>query len=76
MTDDLAAATQRIKDALEGVTSICPDCGGGMARLGEDITEVLDYVPGRFQVIRHIRPKYACRTCEAARNSRKIVAKP
>ena len=38
----------------------CPDCGKGMARLGEDVTEVLDYVPGHFQVIRHIRPKYAC----------------
>jgi transposase len=44
---------------------ICPDCGGGMARLGEDVTEVLDYVPGRFQVIRHVRPKYACKACDA-----------
>jgi transposase len=35
----------------------CPDCGKGMAKLGEDITEVLDYVPGHFQVIRHVRPK-------------------
>src|SRR6201992_4170216 len=42
----------------------CPDCGAGMAKLGEDINEVLDYVPGRFQVIRHIRPKYACKTCD------------
>ena len=43
----------------------CPDCGAGMAKLGEDVTEVLDYVPGRFQVIRHVRPKYACRACDA-----------
>ena len=43
----------------------CPACGGGMARLGEDVTEVLDYVPGHFQVIRHVRPKYACRACDA-----------
>ena len=43
----------------------CPDCGRGMARLGEDVTEVLDYVPGHFQVIRHIRPKYACTACDA-----------
>jgi transposase len=42
----------------------CPDCGAGMARLGEDVTEVLDYVPGHFQVIRHIRPKYACQACD------------
>ena len=43
----------------------CPACGGAMARLGEDVTEVLDYIPGRFQVIRHVRPKYACRHCDA-----------
>ena len=43
----------------------CPDCGKGMARLGEDVTEVLDYVPGHFQVIRHVRPKYACTACDA-----------
>jgi transposase len=36
-----------------------------MAKLGEDITEVLDYIPGRFRVIRHVRPKYACRYCDA-----------
>jgi transposase len=43
----------------------CPACGGSMARLGEDVTEVLDYIPGRFRVIRHVRPKYACRHCDA-----------
>src|SRR5580693_497678 len=42
----------------------CPACGGDMARLGEDVTEVLDYIPGRFRVIRHVRPKYACRRCD------------
>jgi transposase len=24
---------------------LCPACGGDMARLGEDVTEVLDYLP-------------------------------
>jgi transposase len=43
----------------------CPACGAGMAKLGEDVTEVLDYVPGRFQVICHVRPKYACKACDA-----------
>ena len=43
----------------------CPDCGAGMAKLGEDVTEVFDYVPGHFQVIRHVRPKYACKACDA-----------
>ena len=43
----------------------CPACGGDMARRGEDLTEVLDYVPGWLRVIRHVRPKYACRCCDA-----------
>jgi len=42
----------------------CPACGGKMAKLGEDVTEVLDYVPGHFEVIRHVRPKYACTACD------------
>jgi transposase len=42
----------------------CPDCGKSMAKLGEDICETLDYVPGYFQVLRHVRPKYACTGCD------------
>ncbi len=43
----------------------CAVCGGTLRRLGEDVTEVLDYVPGRFRVLRHVRPKFSCRGCEA-----------
>ena len=43
----------------------CPQCGGVLRRLGEEVTEVLDYVPASFKVIRHVRPKFSCRTCEA-----------
>jgi transposase len=42
----------------------CPACGGVLRKLGEDVTEILDYVPGSFRVIRHVRPKLSCRTCE------------
>jgi len=42
----------------------CPDCGAAMRRIGEDVSEVLDYVPARFKVIRHVRPKLACPACE------------
>ena len=43
----------------------CPHCGGTLHPLGEDVTEVLDYVPGAFRVIRHVRPKLSCRGCES-----------
>lgn len=42
----------------------CPACGGAMRKVGEDVSEVLDYIPGRFEVIRHIRPAFSCRVCE------------
>ena len=43
--------------------SNCPQCGGEFKRFGEDVSEVLEYVPAHFKVIRHIRPKLACRCC-------------
>jgi transposase len=43
---------------------VCPSCGGALRALGEDVTEVLDYVPASFRVIRHVRPKLSCRNCE------------
>jgi hypothetical protein len=42
----------------------CPDCGGQLRLLGEDISEILECVPARFQVIRHVRPKLRCSGCE------------
>ena len=41
----------------------CP-CGAELVRIGEEVSEKLDIVPAKIQVIRHIRPKYACRICE------------
>ena len=43
----------------------CAQCGGALKTLGEDVTEELEYVPGRFVVNRFIRPRMACRCCEA-----------
>lgn len=48
----------------------CPECGGALRPLGEDVSEMLEYVPGRYQVIRHVRPKLSCALCQ------KIVQAP
>jgi len=42
----------------------CPACGGELRHLGEDVSEMLEYVPGRFKVIRHVRPKLSCSACQ------------
>ncbi len=43
----------------------CSKCGGSLKTLGEDVTEELEYVPGRFVVNRFVRPRMACSCCEA-----------
>src|ERR1700675_1884366 len=42
----------------------CPDCGGELKHLGEDVSEMLEIEPIRFKVIRQVRPKLACAGCE------------
>ena len=43
----------------------CSCCGGTVLRkIGQDLTEVLEYVPSAFKVIQHLRPKLSCRACE------------
>jgi transposase len=44
--------------------SACPDCGGKLRKLGEDASEMLEYRPASFFVIRHVRPKLSCSHCE------------
>jgi len=39
-------------------------CGCEKSCIGQEVTEQLDYIPARIQVIRHIRLKYACKGCE------------
>ena len=48
----------------------CPSCGGALRKIADEVTETLDYVPGRFKVIRHIRAKLSCRACDT------VVAAP
>jgi len=46
-------------------TCSCPQCGGALRAMGEDVSEMLEYVPEHWKVHRHIRPKYSCSSCES-----------
>ena len=43
----------------------CSACGGQLCKLGEDVSEMLEYIPASFKVIRHVRPKMCCTRCDA-----------
>lgn len=53
----------RETETLAPKQEACPDCGGKLRPLGEDISEVLEFVPARFKVIRTVRPKLSCACC-------------
>ncbi len=55
----LPANLPRRKIRHEPESTTC-QCGCRMQRIGEDVAEKLDYVPGVFTVERHIRGKWAC----------------
>ncbi len=52
----------RVERHHEPSNTTCP-CGCQMKRIGEDVSEKLDYTPGSFTVERHVRGKWACAKC-------------
>lgn len=53
------------RDVVHMPPGVCKTCGGSELRtVSESVTEVLSFVPARFEVIRHVRPACSCRKCE------------
>ena len=42
----------------------CPDCGGKLRVVGEDVSQLLDLIAAKIEVIETVRPKKSCRDCE------------
>ena len=49
---------------IEPVEEACPQCGGNLKPLGEDVSEQLEVIEAAFKVIRHVRRKKACACCD------------
>jgi transposase len=49
-------------------------CGCLKSRIGEEISEQLDYIPAKVQVIKNIRYKYACKNCEGTEDDGPTVS--
>ncbi len=57
-------ATTAAQHDTTGQPCGCTACGGRLRQIGQDVSEQLEYVPARFKVIRHVRPKLACVSCQ------------
>jgi len=60
LPDHLPRQTRR----HEPKETVCPQCQGELRKLGEDVSEMLEYVPASFVVIRHLRTKLSCTKCD------------
>jgi transposase len=56
-------ATPRERRELDPGTC-CPDCGGELRLVGEDVSEILDMVMAQLKVLQVARLKKSCRCCE------------
>jgi transposase len=52
------------EETVHSAPCACPACGGELRSLGEDVSEMIEYVPERYKVIRHVRPKLSCAKCQ------------
>lgn len=53
------------REVVHLASGVCKTCGGTeLRKVGESVTEVLSYVPARFEVTRHVRPACSCAKCE------------
>lgn len=65
-----------IEHDLADAEKPCPCCGELRQRMGQEVSEQLEYIPASFQVLKHIRHKYACPKCEHDGYNPQIVAAP
>lgn len=50
---------------LADAEKVCATDGTALVRIGEETSEQLEIIPATIQVLRHVRPKYACPACHA-----------
>jgi transposase len=59
---------------LADAEKVCKCCGKELTKIGEDVSEQLEYIPAKIKVIEHITPKYTCRNCCTIKMAKKEEA--
>ena len=66
----------RIMHDIDDADKVCGCCQSKLHQIGEDKSEKLEFIPAKVSVIEHVRPKYACKTCEKSGTSNQIKQAP
>jgi transposase len=54
---------KRIVHDVSEADKTCPECHAAKKKIGEEVSEQLEYVPASLYILEHVRPKYACPHC-------------
>jgi len=65
---------ERVVHDVASEALCCEQCQKKLIKLGEDVSEQLELVPGRIKVVEHVRIKYTCRPCGTVRMAPKPPA--
>uniref|UniRef100_UPI00404875CE IS66 family transposase n=1 Tax=Rheinheimera sp. TaxID=1869214 RepID=UPI00404875CE len=60
----IAAELPRVEVIHDIDNKTCACCGHALHRMGEEVSEQIEFIPAQIRVIKNIRPKYSCRACE------------
>ncbi len=58
---------ERIVHDIDEADKICSCCGEYLVRIGEDVSEQIEFTPSALKVIEHVTPKYACKSFKAGK---------
>ena len=58
---------------LSAEQRLCPGCGVERKEIGSEESWQIEYIPGHFERIQHVRKKYACPSCEGAGENPRIA---
>ena len=72
----LPTTVERRRVEVPPETTTCETCAKDLVRIGEEVSEELDYEPARFVAIDHVRGKYACRHCETVAPTPPVPSRP
>ena len=68
----IAAELPRVDIIHDIKDKTCACCGHELHRMGEEVSEQIEFIPAQIRVLKNIRLKYSCRLCETQGSEVKI----
>ncbi|GAC1651857.1 MAG: IS66 family transposase [Acidobacteriaceae bacterium] len=69
-------AIEEVVHELPAEEQVCPQCAGHLHHMGEEERVEIQIIPAQITVVKHLRAKYTCRSCQKEAEKTPVLAKP